>query len=370
VPQDQVAIAIRNVTKRFPNAETDAVSDLSLDLRAGEITALIGPSGCGKTTTLKMINRLIEPTSGEIVLEGTDVLRQDPVQLRRGIGYVIQTVGLLPHRTIADNIGTVPRLLGWDRSKVAGRVREMAELFELAPDLLARYPGELSGGQRQRVGVARALAADPDVMLMDEPFAAVDPIVRGRLQDEFLAIQQRLRKTIVFVTHDIDEAIKLADRVALLNVGGIVEQFAPPETMLRDPANRFVEEFLGAERGLKRLALISVADIQVEDGPVVSPSAPVERARAAIAESGFDWVSVVDGDELLGWVDASSLDGATTVADARPRRFSAYVTAADSLRTALDSIVTSRTQVAVVVTEGQRYRGILTLERISREILT
>ncbi|MEX0754821.1 MAG: ABC transporter ATP-binding protein [Actinomycetota bacterium] len=367
---DDVAISIRHVTKRFPNAERDAVGDLSLELRAGEITALIGPSGCGKTTTLKMINRLIEPTAGEIFLEGTDVLTQDPVSLRRGIGYVIQTVGLLPHRTIEQNIATVPGLLGWDKARTSSRVQELTELFELDRDLLSRYPGELSGGQRQRVGVARALAADPGVMLMDEPFAAVDPIVRGRLQEEFLAIQRRLRKTIVFVTHDIDEAIKLADRVALLNVGGVLEQFAPPEEILRTPVDAFVEEFLGSERGLKRLALIKVADIRVEDGPVVAPTATAEQARAVIAASPFDWVSVVDGAELLGWVEGSSLDGVETVAEARPRRFSAYVTASDSLRTALDSIVTSRTQVAVVATEGQRYRGILTLERISEEILS
>ena len=297
-PSD-VAISLVDVTKRFPNADRDAVGGFSLDIHKGQITALIGPSGCGKTTTLKMINRLIEPTSGRILLEGTNVLEQDPVQLRRRIGYVIQTVGLLPHRTIADNIGTVPRLLGWDRDRIAVRVREMAELFELDDDLLARYPGELSGGQRQRVGVARALAADPDVMLMDEPFAAVDPIVRGRLQEEFLSIQERLRKTIVFVTHDIDEAIKLSDRIALLNVGAVLEQYAPPEQMLREPANAFVEEFLGNERGLKRLALVKVGDIGVEEGPVVAPSATVEEARAVMRSFEGDWASVVDGSELL-----------------------------------------------------------------------
>ena len=217
--------------------------------------------------------------------------------------------------------------------------------------------------------MARALAADPPVMLMDEPFAAVDPIVRARLQDQFLDIQARLRKTIVFVTHDVDEAIKLSDRMAILNVGGVLEQFAPPETVLRAPANDFVREFVGAERGLKRLALIKVGDIELEDGPVMAPAATADEARRAIEPGGFDWVSVVDDGELLGWVDRDMLRGATTVGDATPRPFSAYVTAHDSLRQALDSIVTSRTAVAVVASAGQRYRGILTLERISKEII-
>jgi osmoprotectant transport system ATP-binding protein len=207
------------------------------------------------------------------------------------------------------------------------------------------------------------------VMLMDEPFAAVDPIVRGRLQDQFLEIQERLGKTIVFVTHDVDEAIKLSDRMAILNVGGVLEQFAPPETVLREPANDFVREFVGAERGLKRLALIKVGDIEVEDGPVVAPSASADEARRAIDAAGFGWVSVVDDGELLGWVDHRALEGCATAGEATPTRFSAYVTARDSLRQALDSIVTSRTAVAVVVSEGQHYRGILSLERVSKEIL-
>jgi osmoprotectant transport system ATP-binding protein len=217
--------------------------------------------------------------------------------------------------------------------------------------------------------VARALAADPPVMLMDEPFAAVDPIVRGRLQDQFLDIQARLGKTIVFVTHDVDEAIKLSDRMAILNVGGVLEQFAPPETVLREPANDFVREFVGAERGLKRLALIKVGDSGLEEGPVVAPAASVDAARHAIDEGGFGWVSVVDDGELLGWIDHAALEGCATAGEATPRPFSAYVTARDSLRQALDSIVTSRTGVAVVASEGQHYLGILSLERISKEIV-
>ena len=369
---DGVMIALRDVTKRFEaggDAPAAAVEHLSMDVPTGETVVLVGPSGCGKTTTMRMINRLIEPSAGTITVDGRDVLRQDPVELRRGIGYVIQSIGLLPHRTIAENIATVPELVGWDRSRIARRVEELADTLGLDRPLLERYPAELSGGQRQRVGVARALALDPPVMLMDEPFGAVDPIVRARLQDQFLDIQARLRKTIVFVTHDIDEAIKMADRIAIMNVGGVIEQYAPPEEILRAPANEFVERFVGPERGLKRLALIEVSAIDVEDGPVVAPEASVEEAAKAMAAFGFDWVSVVRDGELLGWVDETMLEGRRVVSEATPRKFSAYVTAQDSLRQALDSIVTSRTNVAVVVTEGQRYRGILTIGHISKEIV-
>jgi osmoprotectant transport system ATP-binding protein len=363
-------ISLRNVSKRFDGTRGAAVNDLSLEIPEGETVVLVGPSGCGKTTTMRMINRLIEPTGGTITVDGRDVLRQDPVQLRRSIGYVIQSIGLMPHRTVAQNIATVPKLVGWDDRRVADRVDELIGIFELDPEMKARYPSELSGGQRQRVGVARALAVDPPVMLMDEPFAAVDPIVRARLQEQFLEIQRRLRKTIVFVTHDIDEAIKMADRIAILNIGARIEQYAPPEEILREPAGDFVKQFVGSERGLKRLALIKVAEIRVEPGPVVPPSATADEALREMARSGFDWTSVVSDGELLGWVDRSMLAGVRTAGEAGPRPFSAYVTAEDSLRQALDSIVTSRTQVAVVVTEGQRYRGILSLERISREIVS
>ena len=364
----RVMISLRHVSKMFAGTNRPAVGDLSLEIRRGETVVLVGPSGCGKTTTMRMINRLIEPTSGTITVDGRDVMQQDPVELRRGIGYVIQSIGLLPHRTVAQNVATVPKLVGWDDARIAKRVDELMGIFSLDADMKERYPAELSGGQRQRVGVARALAVDPPVMLMDEPFAAVDPIVRARLQEQFLDIQERLRKTIVFVTHDIDEAIKLADRIAILNVGGVLEQFAPPEEILREPANEFVKDFVGSERGLKRLALIKVSQIEVEEGPVVAPSATADEAKREMERFGFDWVSVVVEGELLGWVDRPALDGARTVGEARPRPFSAYVTAHDSLRQALDSIVTSSTNVAVVVSEGQRYLGILTLDRLSREI--
>ena len=361
-------ISLKSVSKRFGRSRAPAVDDLSMEILDGETVVLVGPSGCGKTTTMKMINRLIEPTSGTILVAGTDVTKQDPVQLRRGIGYVIQSIGLLPHRTVRDNIVTVPKLLKWDDAKTGARVDELMSMFDLDEEMLGRYPSELSGGQRQRVGVARALAVDPPVMLMDEPFGAVDPIVRERLQDQFLDIQRELRKTIVFVTHDIDEAIKMADRIAILNKGGVIEQYATPEEILSAPANDFVKQFVGAERGLKRLALLRVSDIQIEEGPVCSSDASVGDARRQMQKFDHDWVSVVDDGELKGWVDEEALLGHSTVGQATPRPFSAYVTQSSTLRQALDSIVTSRTNVAVVATEGQRYAGILTLERISREI--
>ncbi|MEA2516602.1 MAG: osmoprotectant transport system ATP-binding protein [Actinomycetota bacterium] len=248
-------ISLRDVSKSFPGTREPAVRNLSLEIEEGHLVALVGPSGCGKTTTMRMINRLIEPTSGAILVGGKNVLEQDVVQLRRGIGYVIQSIGLLPHRTVRQNITTLPWLLGWDEARITARVSELVEMLDLDPDLLGRYPSELSGGQRQRVGVARALAADPPVMLMDEPFGAVDPIVRERLQDQFLDLQTQIRKTIVFVTHDIDEAIKMADRIVILNAGGVIEQYAPPEEILESPGNDFVKQFVGIDRGLKGLAL-------------------------------------------------------------------------------------------------------------------
>jgi osmoprotectant transport system ATP-binding protein len=295
-------ISMRDVTKTFPGAATPAVSSLSLEVDAGETVVLVGPSGCGKTTTMKMVNRLVEPTSGTILVEGTDVMSRDPVELRRRIGYVIQSIGLMPHRTVAENIATVPKLVGWDDARTKARVAALTDVLELDSDLLGRYPNELSGGQRQRVGVARALAADPPVMLMDEPFGAVDPIVRERLQDQFLRIQGELRKTIVFVTHDVDEAIKMADRIAILNKGGVLEQFAPPEEILRAPANDFVRRFVGAERALKRLSLTRVRDLELgapsssPDRPSVSRDATLREALDAIVASTGDSVTVAGDD--------------------------------------------------------------------------
>ena len=302
-------ISMREVTKTFAGARSPAVSSLSLDVGAGETLVLVGPSGCGKTTTMKMINRLVEPSSGTILVDGTDVMSRDPVELRRRIGYVIQSVGLLPHRTVAENIATVPKLVGWDEARTSERVGGLTEMLELDRDLLRRYPNELSGGQRQRVGVARALAADPPVMLMDEPFGAVDPIVRERLQDQFLNIQSELRKTIVFVTHDVDEAIKMADRIAILNVGGVVEQLASPAEILSRPANGFVRRFVGQERALKRLSLVKVRDVELEQvpgsyaGPSVGRGASLRQALDAIVASAGDSVAVTgESGEIAGAV--------------------------------------------------------------------
>jgi osmoprotectant transport system ATP-binding protein len=307
-------IRLDGVTKLFDG--TPAVTDLSLDVAPGEVVSLVGPSGCGKTTTLRMINRLIEPTSGRVLVGGRDVRDVEPHELRRGIGYVIQQVGLFVHRSVGDNIATVPRLAGWDRPRIRARVDELMELVGLDPSLAGRYPSELSGGQQQRVGVARALAADPPVLLMDEPFGAVDPIVRARLQDELIGLQERLQKTIVFVTHDIDEAVKVGDRVVVMNVGGVVEQVARPPDLLARPANEFVRSFVGSQRGLRRLALIALADVEL---------------------------------------DAPGAD------DARPR-VDRTGTLLDALQAMLRSDAT-----AVDVFEDGGYLGTLTLERIGRE---
>src|SRR5919204_703023 len=264
-------IRLDSVSKRYPDG-TVAVSDLTLKVPEGEICVLVGPSGCGKTTTLKMINRLIEPTGGRIYLDGEDVTGVDPVGLRRRIGYVIQQVGLFPHHTIAANVATVPRLLGWDRARVRSRVDELLELVGLEPATYRRrYPAQLSGGQRQRAGVARALAADPPVLLMDEPFGAIDPVTRMRLQDEFLRLQETVRKTIVFVTHDVDEAVKMGDRIAILPIGGILAQYDTPAEVLGNPTSKMVADFVGADRGLKRLKVTPIDAACLEHPPTVGP---------------------------------------------------------------------------------------------------
>jgi osmoprotectant transport system ATP-binding protein len=361
-------ITFESVSKRFPDGTT-AVHDLDLEVRKGEVAVLVGPSGCGKTTTLRMINRMIEATSGRIVVDGQDIRQVDPPQLRRGIGYVIQQIGLFPHRTIGENIATVPELVGWDKRHIKARIDELLQLVGLPAEVVGRYPHQLSGGQRQRVGVARALAVDPPIMLMDEPFGAVDPIVRSRLQDEFLRLQQEVRKTIVFVTHDIDEAIKMGDRIAILQQGGILAQYDRPEELLAEPASDFVADFLGAERGLKRLALIPVSAVKAEPGPVVSPDDPGERAAAAAEAYGSGWAVVVAEDRrLLGWVDAAEAAERARVADAEVRPFQLQVNARDSLRAALNAMVQSHTGVAVRVSDGDRYEGLVTQELLTKEI--
>lgn len=267
-------LEFRNVSKRYAGGDPVLV-DLSFEVPAGEICVLVGPSGCGKTTAMRMVNRMIDITEGDILLDGESVRKRDPAELRRHIGYVIQQIGLFPHLSIGDNIATVPRLLGWDRERVEARVVELLELISLPAETRERYPAEVSGGQRQRVGVARALAADPPLMLMDEPFGAIDPITRERLQNEFLRLQENIRKTIVFVTHDIDEAIKMGDRIAILREGGHLVQFDTPERILAEPADDFVARFVGLDRGLKRLSLSSLSDLSLEAAETVKDGTPV-----------------------------------------------------------------------------------------------
>ena len=362
-------IELSHVAKVYPGSTVPAVTDLSLTVGEGEIAVLVGPSGCGKTTTLKMVNRLIEPTGGSIMVAGTDVMEVKASELRRHIGYVIQQIGLLPHRTIAENIATVPKLLGWDSSRIEARVAELIDLVDLEPEMLDRYPDELSGGQRQRVGVARALAADPPVMLMDEPFGAVDPIVRARLQDQFLALQERVHKTIVMVTHDIDEAIKLGDKIAILNVGGVLEQYAAPMDILRDPASDFVMDFLGSDRGLKRLSLIPISTVRLDAGPVIPRTSSVAEARRLMHSYGIDWIGVGTTGRLFGWIPGDDLEGHATLEGIELRPFRARLDLDATLLDALDVVVTSRTSVAAVF-DGERYLGMLTADTIGREILT
>ena len=309
-------IVLDHVTKRF--GTRDAVGDLSLEIADGEIVMLVGPSGCGKTTTMRMINRLIEPTSGVIRVDGRETRTMDVTALRRSIGYVIQQVGLFPHRTVAENVATVPRLLGWDRRRTAARVEELLDLVGLPPAEYAdRLPSELSGGQRQRVGVARALGADPPVLLMDEPFGAIDPVTRVRLQEELLRLQTVVRKTIVFVTHDIDEAVRLGDRVALLDVGGRLAQYDTPERLLAAPAEPFVEDFLGGGRLVRRLALVPLREVTLappngqRPGVTVSIDGTLRDALDAVLRAADGAAAVVDGDRTVGIVTADVIRGAS-----------------------------------------------------------
>jgi osmoprotectant transport system ATP-binding protein len=302
-PRPALELELRNVSKSYPQARTPAIADLSLTVGAGEVCVLVGPSGSGKTTAMRLINRLIPLSGGDILLDGRSVLERSAVDLRREIGYVIQQIGLFPHHTVAENIATVPRLLGWSGERIAERTRELLELIGMDPDEIGpRYPAALSGGQRQRVGVARALAADPPLLLMDEPFGAIDPINRARLQDEFLALQARVRKTVVFVTHDIDEAIKMGDRVAVLREGGTLAQYATPSELLCAPVDEFVAAFVGADRGLKRLGLSTLADIELPDAGSlngdhsrVPDSMTLRDALSTLLLGGGSPLVVVDG---------------------------------------------------------------------------
>jgi osmoprotectant transport system ATP-binding protein len=317
-------IRFRGVSKTYPGSDRPVVNDLSFEILEGEICVLVGPSGCGKTTTMRMVNRLIEPTEGEILIDGEPNTRMSGTQLRRKIGYAIQQIGLFPHRTIAENIATVPSLLRWDKQRIKVRVDELLELVGLDPDeYRSRYPAELSGGQQQRVGVARAMAADPPIMLMDEPFGAVDPITREKLQDEFLNIQQEIKKTIVFVTHDIDEAIKIGDKIAILKQGGILAQYDTPENILSAPNSEFVASFVGKDRILKRLSLTRVGDIELEpanggtdDLPRISERLTVKDALSELIGFGVTrGVVEKGGEKRLLTIDA--IEALSRAGDAR-----------------------------------------------------
>ena len=350
-------IRLESLTKRWDNGQV-AVDALDLEVGEGEITMLVGPSGCGKTTTLKMVNRLIEPTSGRIFLAGDDVTGADPVELRRRIGYVIQQVGLFPHLDVADNVATVPRLLKWDKERVRRRVDELLDLVGLEPGRYrGRYPHQLSGGQRQRVGVARALGVDPPVLLMDEPFGAIDPITRDRLQGEFLRLQAEVGKTVVFVTHDSDEAVRLGDRIAVLREGGVLEQYASPAEVLGRPASPFVADFVGADRGLKRLSVIPVDSGMLEQPVVVSPAATLADARAAL-DGADGWAAVVDHGRLVGELRGADASGDGTVAG-RCRPVTAVVSVTASLKDVSSALLLSDAGWVAVV-DGDRLLGVLT----------
>lgn len=301
-------IKLKNITKIYPGMERPAVKELNLHIKKGEICVFVGPSGCGKTTTLKMINRLIEPSSGELYINGKDAIEQDPDKLRQNIGYVIQQIGLFPHMTVYENIATVPRLLEWDETKIAQRVDELLELVGLDPEENRdKYPRELSGGQKQRVGVARAMAADPPIMLMDEPFGAVDPITRTQLQNEFLRLQRKIKKTICFVTHDIDEAIKMGDRIAIMNNGQLV-QYDTPSNILFAPKNKFVEDFVGSDRALKVLNLLRVHKVMRKEVPTVKLDWDLKTVTQKISETGQKYILVLDDKgHLTGYVNRHNI---------------------------------------------------------------
>ena len=360
-------VALEHVTKRYggPNSPP-AVNDLSLTVPAGEICVLVGPSGCGKTTTMKMINRLIEPTSGRITIGGEDVMSLPAVQLRRHIGYVIQHVGLFPHLTVGDNVAVVPDLLDWPDQRKRERVDELLNLVGLDPTHRDRYPSELSGGERQRVGVARALAADPPVMLMDEPFGAVDPIRRERLQNEFLRLQERVRKTIVFVTHDVDEAIKMGDRIAILQRGGVLAQYDTPAAVLASPASEFVERFVGADRGLKRLSLGRVRDLELLEPVIVTSGEDRAEARRWLeASPDVDYVLLIDDERRpLGWIGVRDLAGDGPIRPDEATPGAPTVQPETTLRDALSALLGSSVQLGVVVDDRERVMGLVSVDAI------
>jgi osmoprotectant transport system ATP-binding protein len=360
-------IVFDSVTKRYPGQAEPAVDNLSLTIGAGEICMMVGPSGAGKTTALKLINRLIDFEEGDILIDGRGVREQNLTELRRGIGYVIQQIGLFPHMTITANIGTVPRLLGWDKDRIRSRAEELLELVGLDADYGKRYPTQLSGGQRQRVGLARALAADPPVMLMDEPFGALDPITRGRLQDEFLRLQTQVGKTVVFVTHDIDEAIKMGDKVCVLRQGGKLAQYDSPDVILADPIDDFVADFVGADRGLKRLSLRRVGDLTLLPAPSCRAGEDVQSAIARARQGGYETLVLVDDqNKPIGFIPCSKLNGRIDQSSAEP--LGAVGRFGMPLRDALSLMLSQTGSHLVVVDDQDRLAGYVSADLISAEL--
>ena len=368
-------IKFENVTKIYPGMSSPAVDNLSFTVPTGEICTIVGPSGCGKTTAMKLVNRLIDATAGAIhVLDERDemsnVLEMDPIQLRRSIGYIIQQIGLFPHRTILENIGTVPQLLDWDEARIRNRAEELVTMMNMPVDFLERYPHELSGGQRQRIGVARGMATDPPVMLMDEPFGAIDPINRNILQNEFLRLQQEIKKTILFVTHDIDEAIKMGDKICILNVGGLLEQYDSPSNILAHPANEFVEDFVGADRALKRLNLVRVEEVMNSRPPLLQTTQDVEQAVDFMTKKKIRFAYVVDAAQTLkGYVRVKDLKGKTGWVEEFLEPAAIAIQLTTNLKDALsEMLVVDYANVCVV--DGQnRVRGLIDTNMIHESVI-
>lgn len=368
-------IKFENVTKIYPGTSSPAVDSLSITIPTGEICTIVGPSGCGKTTTMKMVNRLIEPTGGDIYVldergEMRNVLEMDPILLRRSIGYIIQQIGLFPHRTILQNMGTVPELMGWDEARTRRRAEDLLKMMNMPLEFLDRYPHELSGGQRQRIGVARGMAIDPPVMLMDEPFGAIDPINRNILQTEFLRLQQEIKKTILFVTHDIDEAIKMGDKICILNVGGLLEQFDSPANILAHPANEFVEDFVGADRALKRLNLVRVEEVMDAHPPLLQATQSAEQAVGSMSEQDLRFMYVIDADRTLkGYVRLKDLRGQTGWVDEFVEPAATAILMSTSLKDALSEMLVVDYANVCVVDAHNRVRGLINTEMIHKAVV-
>ncbi len=368
VDGQKIMISLEGLEKRFPGQAQPAVEELSMDIPEGEIVILVGPSGCGKSTTMRLINRLIEPTGGRIVVDGEDVTDVNSDELRRRIGYVIQQIGLFPHMTIADNIATVPRMLGWDKKRIAGRVDELLETVNMDPETFrGRYPKELSGGQNQRIGVARAMAADPPILLMDEPFGAIDPITRDRLQNEFLRLQSEIKKTIVFVTHDIDEAVKMGDRIAVLRQGSVIAQYDTPERILTNPADTYVETFIGSGAALKGLTLSHVSDVELAEWPVAQTGTGRQALQEMVEKSDQGWVLSLDDERRpVRWYNARDLDRSESLGEVGLSPTSIEVNA--TLHDALDLMISSYTGSVIVVDHQGAYQGVIELDAIRTRV--